>query len=367
VCKGGTSAYHESSAARPRSLLPSAPPGWLASHLAVDARAVPAARRIRRRGCPAQSADEASAPSRASLNITFEHVLQHTCGKLARCHWPWLRLVRPRTSACPGEARTLCVWHGCMASRGSPGYCGPRCMPGPAHLGERALCCTALIEHDGRSARAALNLQAVARQVGDGLSHDDAERRDALLPLALAAMEAGLRRMPDALGCAEMRASGRVAFHVRPLRHLVPDIPWLRGDLRALATALPVACKHGGSAGVAGAPVTSPDPKLSAPACRRWGTRSRCCCAWALARSPRRLPGRCSRRWPSCSRWRMRQAPPCAQSYGCAASASGGRGGPLQRAACMQTNPVCVNWYCLTRRSLKRCKATMLVRAYGTC
>ncbi len=139
------------------------------------------------------------------------------------------------------------------------------------------MCCTALIEHDCGSARAALTLQAVARQVGDGLSHDDAGRRDALLPLALAAMEAGLRRMPDALGCAEMRASGRVAFHVRPLWHLVPDIPWLRGDLRALAPAHPVACKHGGSAGDAGAPVTNPHPKLSTPACRRWGTRSRCC------------------------------------------------------------------------------------------
>ena len=75
-------------------------------------RWVPAASCIRWRGCPAQSADEASAPSRASLNITFEHALQHTCGRLARCHWPWLRLVRPRTSVCPGQARTLCVRHG---------------------------------------------------------------------------------------------------------------------------------------------------------------------------------------------------------------------------------------------------------------
>jgi hypothetical protein len=99
----------------------------------------------------------------------------------------------------------------------------------------------------------------------------------------------------------------------------VPDIPWLRGDLRALATAHLVAREHAGSARVAGAPVTNHDPKLSGLACRRWGMRWRCCCAWALARSPRRLQGRCSRRWPSCSRWRMRQAPPCAQSYGCAA------------------------------------------------
>jgi len=122
-------------------------------------RRVPAASCIRWRSCPAQSADEASAPSRASLNITFEHALQHTCGRLARCHWPWLRLVRPCTSACPGEARTLCVRHGCMASRGSPGFCGSRCMPGPVHPQERALCCIALIEHDGGSARAALTLQ----------------------------------------------------------------------------------------------------------------------------------------------------------------------------------------------------------------
>jgi len=96
-------------------------------------RRVPAASCIRWRGCPAQSVDEASAPSRASLNITFEHALQHTCGRLARCHWPWLRLVRPRTSACPGEARALCVPHGCMASGGSPGFCASRCMPGPVH------------------------------------------------------------------------------------------------------------------------------------------------------------------------------------------------------------------------------------------
>ncbi len=67
-----------------------------------------------------------------------------------------------------------------------------------------------------------LTLHAVIHQVDEGVSHDDAKRRDALLPLALAAMEAGLRRLPDALGCAQMRHEGKVAYHVRSPRRLSP-------------------------------------------------------------------------------------------------------------------------------------------------
>jgi len=35
-------------------------------------------------------------------------------------------------------------------------------------------------------------------------------------------MEAGLRRLPDALGCAEMRREGKFAYHVRFPRRLCP-------------------------------------------------------------------------------------------------------------------------------------------------
>jgi hypothetical protein len=35
-------------------------------------------------------------------------------------------------------------------------------------------------------------------------------------------MEAGLRRLPDALGCAEMRREGKVAYHVRSPWRLSP-------------------------------------------------------------------------------------------------------------------------------------------------
>ncbi len=59
-------------------------------------------------------------------------------------------------------------------------------------------------------------------QVRAGAPQEDAERRERLLPAALAAVEAALRRAPDALGVAAKQDAGVSAGKARSRRHLVP-------------------------------------------------------------------------------------------------------------------------------------------------
>jgi len=67
------------------------------------------------------------------------------------------------------------------------------------------------------SARAGGGVQrGLARaQAGEPDIHKGAERRQGLLPLALAALEAALRRMPDALAALDRRAADAFARQAR--------------------------------------------------------------------------------------------------------------------------------------------------------
>jgi len=97
-------------------------------------------------------------------------------------------------------------------------------------VGGGALSCGGQLRRDLflQATRAALAQQAGAAQ--EDVSPDDAKRRDALMPLALAAMEAGLRRAPDALAHAQRDNVFQYVFMVRsqvlPCPCALQAVPW---------------------------------------------------------------------------------------------------------------------------------------------
>jgi hypothetical protein len=100
---------------------------------------------------------------------------------------------------------------------------------GPRIVGGGALSCGGQLRRDLflQATRAALTQQAGAVQ--EDVSPDDAKRRDALMPLALAAMEAGLRRAPDALAHARdnvFQYVFMVRSQVLPYRCALQAVPW---------------------------------------------------------------------------------------------------------------------------------------------
>jgi len=250
LCKGVSSADREDGAARRTLLPPSAPPDWLASRLAVGARAGS----LR----PAAS-DAVAAPRRA-----------------------WTRRARPRRRRQASRSSTRCS----TRAGSSPAATGPGrgwCAPAPAHAqGVRAPSAygmaTSLHKQDvmrlARLRRTALHARACAPSGARSVlmlhrynkTVDLQGRRSPCTRLLVRWMMGSRMTTPsDAMpccpspwppwrrGCGACRtrwAARRCATKAKsPITCAhrgasIPDIPWLHGAFRALATAHPVAREH---------------------------------------------------------------------------------------------------------------------------